>query len=90
MFKNNLEALEIKNKALADRIAKIKPDALKDISAARAENGEYILIYKQVPLHDTKDPMREAKSIWFRNIKLRSRVFIQTSLCQRKVKSLSF
>lgn len=69
MFKNNLEALEIKNKALADRIAKIKPDSLKDISAARAENGEYILIYKQVPLHDTKDPMREAKSIWFRNIK---------------------
>ena len=69
MFKNNLEALEIKNKTLADKIAKIKPDSLKDISAARAENGEYILIYKQVPLHDTKDPMREAKSMWFRNIK---------------------
>ena len=33
MFKNNLEALEIKNKALADKIAGIKPDALKDISA---------------------------------------------------------
>ena len=28
MFKNNLEALEIKNKALADKIAGIKPDAV--------------------------------------------------------------
>ena len=39
---------EIKNKALADKIAGIKPDALKDISAARAENGDYILIYKNI------------------------------------------
>lgn len=69
MFKNNLEAFEIKNKVLADKISEIKITDIKDISAAKAENGEYILIYKKIPLHDIKDPMREAKSIWFRNIK---------------------
>lgn len=69
MFQNNLSALELKNKSLADKISKIKIEDIKDIAVVQAQNGDYILAYQNTALHDIKDPMREAKSIWFRTVK---------------------
>jgi hypothetical protein len=69
MFQKNLGALKNKNPKLAEQLSEIVLESINTIDVAQAENQDYILAYNGVPLHDIKDPTREAKSLWFRSVK---------------------
>lgn len=69
MFKKNIEAIKVKNPALAEKLEKIELDSIKDIIVTEAESGDLILGYKEVALHNTIDPLREAKALWNKTVK---------------------
>lgn len=70
MFNKNIEALSISNKKLAEKLQAIKlEDAKKDIGVFKAESEDLIISYKNVNLHSTIDPVREANTNWNKTIK---------------------
>ena len=68
MFQKNLEALKSNNPELAARLKQVNIQNIKEIGVYNAETGDVILTYKDVPLHDTSDPIRESKATWNRTI----------------------
>lgn len=60
-LQKNLQALSIKNLALAQKLLNYQPSGLK---FDQAQSGDYNLVINGVPIHDTKDPQQEAKLIF--------------------------
>lgn len=61
MLEKNLQALATQNPTLANKILNHQA---QDIEFDVAKSGDYNLIYKGIPLHDTQDPQLEAKLIF--------------------------
>ncbi|MDD3150050.1 MAG: DUF115 domain-containing protein [Candidatus Gastranaerophilales bacterium] len=70
MFNKNLEALEKINSNLAQRLKNIDLDSTKqEIQVFEAETKDLILNYKNINLHSSIDPVREANTFWNRTVK---------------------
>lgn len=68
MFEKNIKAIKEKNPQLAEKLEKIDVDSIEGITVAEAENEDLILGYKNIALHSTVDPIREARVIWNKTI----------------------
>lgn len=70
MFQKNIDAIRQKNPGLAEKLEKIDIESIKDdITVAEAETKDLIIGYKELALHSTFDPIREAKAIWNKSVK---------------------
>lgn len=69
MFKKNIEVLKSKNPRLAKELESIDISSIKDVEVYRADSEDLILKYRDVNLHNSVDPIREAKSVWLRAIR---------------------
>jgi len=69
MFHKNIEALRVKNPALAEKLEKIDLESITDIVVVEAESKDLIIGYRELALHSTFDPIREANAIWNKSIK---------------------
>lgn len=69
MFKKNIEAIKIKNPTLAEKLEKINIETIKNVLVYQADSGDYIISYNNTLMHNTEDPVREAKSVWYKAIK---------------------
>ena len=61
IFEKNIFALKNKNPQLADKLLKYVPN---DIPSLIQENGFYNFRYKNIFLHNQKNPLAEAKEIF--------------------------
>lgn len=69
MFQKNIEAIRAKNPQLAEKLEKINIEDIKDIIVAEAETKDLIIGYKELALHSTFDPIREANALWNKSVK---------------------
>ncbi len=69
MFHKNIEALRPINPDLADKLEKIDIESITDIIVVEAESKDLIIGYKELALHSTFDPIREANAIWNKSVK---------------------
>ena len=63
VFENNINALALKDKELASKIA---AHIVSDVPQLVCENGFYNIIYKNIYLHNRENPLGEAKEIFMR------------------------
>ena len=64
MFEKNIDAIRLKNPQLAEKLEKINVESIQDITVGEAETKDLIIAYKDLALHSTIDPIREANAIW--------------------------
>ncbi|OGI01264.1 MAG: hypothetical protein A2Y25_01900 [Candidatus Melainabacteria bacterium GWF2_37_15] len=64
MFQKNIDAIRSKNPQLAEKLEKINLESVQDITVGEAETKDLIIAYKDLALHSTIDPIREANAIW--------------------------
>ena len=62
IFFKNINALNIKNPALAQKLQNYVPTALPQLVQ---ENGVYNFYYKETLIHNKNNPLAEAKEIFF-------------------------
>jgi len=68
MFKKNLDTIKNTNPTLAEKLEKIDINSIEGIDVFEAESGDLIITYKNIPLHSSIDPVREAKTVWNRTV----------------------
>lgn len=69
MFQKNIEKLKLKNPELAKKLEEINISDIKSIEVFKAESQDFIISYNGNLLHNAVDPIREAKTTWFRSVK---------------------
>lgn len=69
MFQKNLEAIKLKNPDLSAKLEKINLADIKSIEVTIAENKDYNINYNSTALHNPIDPVREAKTTWYKAVK---------------------
>ncbi|MFA6988679.1 MAG: 6-hydroxymethylpterin diphosphokinase MptE-like protein [Candidatus Gastranaerophilaceae bacterium] len=69
MFEKNIDALQLKNPTLAEKIKNIPLSVAKEkIDVYKAESQDLIISYNKIPLNSIYDPIREAKTTWNKSI----------------------
>jgi hypothetical protein len=70
LFKKNIQALSSINPNLANILSGLQLDTVKEnIAVFNAESGDLIISLDEQPLDSIYDPVREAKTIWNKNVK---------------------
>lgn len=69
MFQKNIEQIRRKNSVLADKLEKIDIKSIDNIKTFHSQSKDLIISYKEQVLNSAVDPIREAKSVWYKSVK---------------------